>query len=378
MNVLIISAFPPDPAPEANHALHLSEHLARQGYSVHVLCKKGSIAGTTESMSVHPVIEAWSWSDLPRMARCMRECRPDVVLLLYIAWVFERRPMITFLPTIAAVVIPGVPCVTQFENVDMHRPLMSLFERAIHSGVRLLTGNKYIDSTFGTLVRGSERLIVLSSPHKRRLANRCPEAEEKTVIVPPPPLIRFCSDTPCDVRSKVREELGLSPDNCVLIFWGYIYPGKGLEVLFAAFRTALRRNPRMRLLITGGKLVVPTEASSCSDYYRRVRRLPETLGIADKVFWTGHFTWDSDAGSRFLYASDICVLPFDYGVTLNNSFSGCSGNSWHSGYRYLNSARTGTKDLSMETRFISARRVTPKGWPRQFNYFMTTESSGNG
>ncbi|MEX0829694.1 MAG: FkbM family methyltransferase, partial [Nitrospirales bacterium] len=54
-------------------------------------------------------------------------------------------------------------------------------------------------------------------------------------------------------------------------------------------------------------------------YFQLVRQLPETLGIADRVIWTGHFNWDSDIGSRYLYAGDACILPFDYGVTLNNS-----------------------------------------------------------
>ena len=118
MKVLIISAFPPDPAPEANHALHLSEHLAESGLAVHVLCKKGSIASTHPDIVVHPVIDDWKWSDLPRLEECLRECRPDVVLLLYIGWVFNHQPMITFLPTICNRVLPGVPCVTQFENVE--------------------------------------------------------------------------------------------------------------------------------------------------------------------------------------------------------------------------------------------------------------------
>ena len=57
MRVLLISAFPPDPAPEANHALHLSEQLAKLGHTVHVLCKNGSIAATHPNIVVHPVIE---------------------------------------------------------------------------------------------------------------------------------------------------------------------------------------------------------------------------------------------------------------------------------------------------------------------------------
>ena len=47
MRVLMVSVFPPDPAPEANHAFHLSEQLAKAGQTVQVLCKKGSIASCT-------------------------------------------------------------------------------------------------------------------------------------------------------------------------------------------------------------------------------------------------------------------------------------------------------------------------------------------
>ena len=78
------------------------------------------------------------------------------------------------------------------------------------------------------------------------------------------------------------------------------------------------RNPSMRLLIVGGTLDVPTVHLS-REYFQMVCQLPKQLGIAERVVWTGPFSWDSDAGSRYLHAGDLCVLPFDYGVTLNNS-----------------------------------------------------------
>jgi hypothetical protein len=97
MRVLIITVFPPDPAPEANHALHISEHLAEVGLDVHVLCKKGSTAATRQDIVVHPVMDGWTWSDLPTMTKCLRQSRPDVVLLLYLGWIYRFEPMITFL-----------------------------------------------------------------------------------------------------------------------------------------------------------------------------------------------------------------------------------------------------------------------------------------
>ena len=317
MRVLIVSAFPPDPAPEANHALHISEHLAQSGVAVHVLCKKGSIAATREDIVVHPIIEKWSWADLPRLVACLRECRPDVVLLLYIGWVFEHQPMITFLPTVCKTVLPGVPCVTQFEYVDTYAPRRPFLTSAKRKVMALRAGGKDVHWLFGTLLRDSTRIIALSTPHRARLLKHYPGVEEKSVILPPPPLIRLCTDSPAVARQQVRKVLGVKPDDFVWIYWGYLYPGKGIETLLQAFRNLCRRNKQMRLIIVGGGLKIPDYSSS--DYFQTLRELSETLGIAERVTWTGHFDWDSEDGSRYLHAGDACVLPFDSGITLNSS-----------------------------------------------------------
>jgi len=319
VKVLIVSVFPPDPAPEANHAFHLSEHLAKSGHAVHILCKKGSTAVSEQDIVVHPVMKDWSWPDLPRVAKCLRSSKPDVVLLLYLGWTYNHRPMITFLPTICKTVLPGVPCVTQFEQIDTGFPPRSFLVRALRKCMALWAGRKDTHWLFGTLLRGSTQIIALSGPHRTRLATHDSGIEEKTVIVPPPPLIRVSQDLPATARKKVRDAIGVTEDDFVLICWGYIYPGKGIETLLQAFRIVCRRNTTMRLILVGGSLDIPNHPISCRDYFQMVRQLPETLGIAERVIWTGHFNWDSDVGSRYLHAGDVCILPFDYGVTLNNS-----------------------------------------------------------
>ncbi|MGD9852484.1 MAG: FkbM family methyltransferase [Nitrospirales bacterium] len=319
MKILIVSPFPPDPAPEANHSLHLSVNLAKVGHTVHTLCKKGSVAASEQGLVVHPVINNWSWSDLPGVAKCLRECRPDVVLLIYLGWTYNHHPMITFLPTICETILPGVPCVTQFENVDIGFPPRSFLTKALRKGLELWAGGKDVHRIFGTLLRDSVRIIALSGPHRARLVNHDSEVEEKSLIVPPPPIIRVCQDPPASARRQARKAIGATENEFVLICWGYIYPGKGIETLLQAFRIVCRRNTTMRLILVGGRLDFPTHPISCGDYFQLVRQLPETLGIAERVIWTGHFNWDSDMGSRYLYAGDACILPFDYGVTLNNS-----------------------------------------------------------
>src|SRR5262245_17788689 len=319
MKILLISAFPPDPAPEANHALHISEQLAQAGHTVHVLCKAGSIAALHSGIVVHADIRDWSWRDLPRVLRCLREIRPDVVLLLYISWVYHHHPMITFLPTLCQTLRPRVPCVTQFEIVDAGVPTGPFTTRVIRKIAKLWVGRRGVDWQFGTLLRDSAQLIVLSSPHRDRLRQHDADADDKCAIVPPPPLMRRCRGSPAAVRQRVGRRVGVADEDFVFVYWGYLYPGKGVETLLRAFRQLCSHDRTVRLVVVGGKLEITGRRQSCADYFDQVRTLPEELGIADRVTWTGHFNWDDDAGSQYLYASDVCVLPYDYGVTLNNS-----------------------------------------------------------
>jgi len=318
MRVLIVSVFPPDPAPEANHALHISEHLAESGVDVHVLCGSGSIAATRRGIVVHPVMDDWTWSSLPKLTQCLRESRPDVVFLLYLGWIYRFQPMITFLPTICKTVLPDVPCITQFEAIDTSPRPQSIWSQCLRMGMELWAGRKNVHRCYGTLLRDSACVIALSSPHRARLVHQYEDVQEKSFVIPPPPLIRFCSDEPSTVRSQTRAAIGASESDFVLIYWGYIYPGKGVETLLQAFEIVFRRDSNVRLVLVGGRLDVSMSASS-SDYLRMVQQLPERLSIAEGLTWTGQFQWDSDTGSRYLHAGDACVLPFDFGVTLNNS-----------------------------------------------------------
>src|SRR5262252_1338541 len=142
MKILIISVFPPD--PEANHALHISELLAKSGLDVHVLCKQGSIAATRQNIVVHPVMEDWTWSELPKLVRCLRRSRPDVVLLLYLGWIYNFEPMITFLPTICKTVLLRVPCLTQFEAIDLNPRRKSIWTQCLRIGMKLWSGHKNV------------------------------------------------------------------------------------------------------------------------------------------------------------------------------------------------------------------------------------------
>jgi glycosyltransferase involved in cell wall biosynthesis len=54
-------------------------------------------------------------------------------------------------------------------------------------------------------------------------------------------------------------------------------------------------------------------------YAEELREMTRRLGIEDLVIWTGYCGNDTDEISVYFRSADVCVLPFDAGVYLNNS-----------------------------------------------------------
>ena len=116
-------------------------------------------------------------------------------------------------------------------------------------------------------------------------------------------------------RRQGREKLGVEDDHIVITYFGYIYPTKGVETLFKAFKLVVQERPNARLVLVGGTLEWPTHPT----YTEELQALPSKLGIEGKITRVGEYAWDSPDASLYLRASDICALPFDGGVSLNNS-----------------------------------------------------------
>jgi glycosyltransferase involved in cell wall biosynthesis len=91
-----------------------------------------------------------------------------------------------------------------------------------------------------------------------------------------------------------------------------------VETLLKAFQIAGREHGNLRLALAGGILAESFQDDS-GTYADGLHELAKELGIADKIRWIGGFEHDSDLPSLCLRATDLCVLPFDEGVKLNNS-----------------------------------------------------------
>jgi polysaccharide biosynthesis protein PslF len=315
--VLVISgAFPPSNSGEGQHTLLLSRHLASRGFEVEVLTSAGGVAD--DSMDVRPLMREWSWRELPLFARSLRSSSPDVVLLMYIGWIYNDHPMVTYAPTIARLLLPRVRFVTQFENAIGAVPEQDGFVGRLRArAAGAVAGAWKVDYRFGTLLRDSHRIIVLSERHRSILAAHVSSVSGKSLVIPPPPLMMLSPDTR-ETRRRGRELLGATADDFVLVYLGYVYPRKGLETLLSAFGIVARERENVRLAVVGGPL------EGFEHYATSIRELPAELGIENRVRWTGAYPWDSIDGSMMLRAADAYVMPIDIGVALNNSSIGAA------------------------------------------------------
>ena len=320
MRVLVISsAYPPMHAGEATNTYYLCRYLADRKLDVHLLTSQSNAGIADGRIKVHAIMRSWSWLDMLRIRAFIRHCSPDAVLLMYLGRLYGRHPMITFTSTISKKVLPGVPFVTRFENVliGCDPAQTSLLSRAFRKLVMLWVGRSDVAYNSGTLLRDSDRVIVLCETHHSLLLEESSAVSTKTVIIPPPPNIRMCAVDSRTARQRGREKLGIGSDDFVVSFMGYIYPWKGIETLLQAFQIVRHRRSEVRLLLIGGTCDIDIHVGSA--YINEMHELSRRLGVDDKTTWTGAFTLDSEEASVYLYASDVCVLPFVGGIQMNNS-----------------------------------------------------------
>jgi len=318
MKILVISgAFPPMPIAESGHTLHLCQQMASQGVDVQLLTSRGAVTDGLPFI-VHPIMRDWSWRDLPRFVRFVKRCAPHAILMIYIVHIYNDHPMITFAPTICKFALPGIRFVTQFENpMSVRVNTWSRVTRIIKKIAKGCVGGEGVDYEFSTLLRDSDRLIVLCGQHEARLVNLRPAAAQKCVLIPPPPTLKVLEGRNGGPRHAGRELLNVKSDDFVLMYFGYIYGSKGLETLLPAFRLVRGRGRNARLVIAGGMPAHLREHGV--QYLKDLKELATALGIDNDIIWTGQWDWDKDIESLYLHAADVCILPFDFGVAMNNS-----------------------------------------------------------
>lgn len=213
-------------------------------------------------------INPWSWI---RTALWIRRQGPDLVVFKY--WLPFFGPCFG---TIAAIVRRKTRIKTLFicDNIIPH-------ERRI--GDRALTSFAF---------RFVDQFIVQSHAVERELQEFLPGAP--SLYVPHPVYEIFGPAIP---KGRAREQLGLLSSK-VLLFFGYIRPYKGLDVLLEALPRVLQHHD-VTLVVVGESY------EGTSHYLKRT----QDLGVSNAVVLHTEYV-PSDSVSMYFSACDVVVLPY--------------------------------------------------------------------
>ncbi|MGI8573964.1 MAG: glycosyltransferase family 4 protein [Egibacteraceae bacterium] len=311
--LFVAAAWPPYRAPEADHALQECVHLAEQGLEVHVLTTRRAEVARPEGVTVHDVIDDWSMSELGKVATVIRAVRPDAGFMFFLGHLYYYSKMATLIPALFRLLRPRAPFVSQFSNLGKGAPkgddLKTRIKReAFHRAGRW---------RYGSMLVLSDRILLMSRPHLKRLARIHPSLLAKAELVPPPSLVGRLDDA-VGARLAGRESLGVSSETFLFTYFSRLYPAKGIETLLRAFRQVVDELPQARLAMVGGYHSADAWWQD-DDYPTQLARLVDELDLREQVIWTGEYDWEGGAASEYLHASDVAILPFDRGVYLHNS-----------------------------------------------------------
>jgi glycosyltransferase involved in cell wall biosynthesis len=161
-------------------------------------------------------------------------------------------------------------------------------------------------------------MLLLTSAHHCISAN-----EEVTAMVRRrlPKLCRRLTEIPIGAsvpvtppdgtRETGRRLLGVPNGIPLLVHFGLVYPGKGLETLFAALPDLLRFDRNTRLVIVGDARL------ESYGYRASLEALAVRLGVAPAITWAGRRP--DEEVSWILQAADVFVAPYDDGVSIRRS-----------------------------------------------------------
>ena len=101
-------------------------------------------------------------------------------------------------------------------------------------------------------------------------------------------------------KEKSREQLGISNDSKVLLFFGMIKKEKGLEILLSALSGVLNEHPDVLLVIAGN-----TWENDFSDY----QEIIDENNLSEYILLHSKFIQQDDV-EHYFCASDLVVLPY--------------------------------------------------------------------
>lgn len=260
----------------------LAEELARQGDDVTVLTSPAYRGDPRDPVLVRPVLDGGAASGWGRWAGAA-----DVINVQYTPDLYRGRLRAALPPMLRRLSRRHSGAVITFHT------LLDGSLRSIVAVPRLLLATCHTIST-------NEEVTAMIRRRLPFLAARVTEIPIGSNIA-----VGACRDPD---HAGVRASLGVALGAELLVHFGLVYPGKGLETLLEALAELRHHHPRAHLVVVGDTRGDDREYRRCLD------ALIEQRDLRSSVTWAGRRP--SAEVSQIIHAADLFVVPYDGGATI--------------------------------------------------------------
>jgi glycosyltransferase involved in cell wall biosynthesis len=303
MRILVITgSFPPMRCGVGDYTHRLVESLSLNPDNKLAVLTSFEVGGENESYSIFPIIKKWSISEVFTYINCLKRWQPDVVHIQFPTQGYGTGFLPWFIPLINF--FCRIKTVQTWHEGYKFKFFMLVLLKAMVSSTLIFVRKNYVKNNLGIifrwLIRGKENFYIPSSS-VMPVANLTEREFHKI------------------------KEFYLGKQNRLIVFFGFVYPIKGVDLLFSI------ANPEIDQIVIAGNIDYE------SNYSKKIFSVAKSEVWSEKVTITGHLP--AIKVSQLLAVADAVILPFrngggDWNTSLqgaiaNNSFVITTSNSTH-------------------------------------------------
>lgn len=293
MRVGFISGeYPPMQGGVGAFTREVARAMADMEHDVFVFTREQARNAGEDGITVSSVVgDKWTWQTAWLIDRWIDDTQIDVVNIQFQTAAYDMHPAIHWLPGRTR----RIPVVVTFH--DLRVPY--LFPKA--GRVREWIVRKLASDADGVIATDRADEKTLRDNWQIRGVRWIPIGSNVTTTPP--------QDYD---RDTWRAGMGVSPDDLLISYFGFLNQSKGGLTLVEALAELVKQGTPAKLVMIGGRAGSsdPTNVR----YGKQIDALIEEHGLGERVRWTG-FVEDEQV-SAYFYASDLTALPYEDGVSL--------------------------------------------------------------
>ena len=296
MHVAFVTGeYPPMDGGVGAYTRALAQALATQGVRVSVITARAAQqdGAPDDGVTVHPVVDGWSWSMIGAVRTLADELGVDWLHVQYQTAAFNMHPAINVAPSRWR--RSGLHIAWTYH--DLRVPY--LFPKAGERLRRWVTTLPARTADLTVVTNEGDRLGLQDQPVRR--LERIPIGSNITGVTLSPA-----------ARAAQRQQRGYGADDQVIGYFGFLNRSKGGLTLIRTLDRLVAGHPHVKLLMIGER--VGASDPSNFAYLQEVEALIAARGLEARVQWTGRRS-DAEVAAD-LNACDVLLMPYEDGASL--------------------------------------------------------------